>query len=168
MDTLSQTAEDYSNQLQHLLSNAAQKEQEEKIENFFREYLGVLTDILEIFRKTLDTTERLLEEGSVTPDELWSNRNFRLVEEHPIISQPDFGVPDLRQRLETLDEADKLLALLDQIEKTRQTAILCNHETDEFILTAWRKEHPYFSSSGTLKSDIQSERLRDFKALDRR
>ena len=172
----SQTTEDFLGRLQHLLSDASREEQEEKIEAFFRNSLNSLTETLKIFKQILSKTKKQLEEEVVTPDELWENRNFRLLEGHPIIRQPNFGVSDLEQKLEPLDKADRLLGLLSQIEKTRQAIIRCNHETDELILTAWRKEHPYFSSMGILDKavdlssgrEVQSDTLKDLKTLDRR
>ena len=170
----SQTTEDFSGRLQYLLSDASREEQE--IEEFFRKSLNSLTETLKLFEQILGRMKKQLEEEVVTPDELWENRDFRLLEGYPIICQPNFGVPDLEQKLEPLEKADRLLGLLSQIEETRQAIIRCNHETDEFILTAWRKKHPYFSSMGILDRaidissgrEVQSDTLKDLKTLDRR
>ena len=81
-----------------------------------------------------------------------------------------------RQKLQELDGASKFLALFDQIEGLKQDIVLYDSKIGELILTAWRKEHPYFSSMGILDTaidvssgrEVQSDTLKDFKALDRR
>ena len=94
MDLQFQEAEDFSNQLHYLLSNASQKEQEVNVENFFRQVLKELTTLHETLWKTIDVVEDRLEEKSVTPDELWNERNFRSLE-----TLPDFNEVEVKHEL---------------------------------------------------------------------
>ena len=169
-----QAVEAFPHQLQSLLSGSYETEQEkaEKLSQetakFLRETLGEFVTISEVLREMLEDVKYMLDKKVKTPDELWRKRDFRLTETLPSLGKPDLGMSEIRQVLESLDEAPRLLNLLDQIEQQRKIILLYDDEINELILTAWREEHPYFSSSGTLKSDIQSEHLKDLKALDRR
>ena len=171
VDTSFQTAEDYSDQLQYLLSDTSREEQAEEIKNFFQEVYGEFEKVLGILEEAQRTIEDRLKAKTITPDELWSNHNFRFTE-----TLPGFNSEEVKQMLQTLDEAPELLDLFDQVERLRQNIVLCDNEINELVLTAWRREHPYFSSMGVLDKaidilsgrEVQSDTLKDLKTLDRR
>ncbi len=162
MDTPLQATEGYSKQLQHLLSDTSRVVQEE-LERSLREILSAFTRVVEALEEAPVIIRQGLEEGLIAPDELWRDHDFRFTEK-----LPNFNIPEMKRELEATDKAPELLALLVQVEEVRQTIFRLHGELDELVLAAWRKEHPYFSSSGIIDSDVQSAHLKDLKALDRR
>ena len=144
--------------------------------NLLQETLNESVAASETLRKMLEDVKHMLDKKVKTPDELWRERDFRLTETLPSLRKPDLGMSEMRQVLKNLNEAPRLLNLLDQIEQQRKVILLYNNEINELILVAWRKEHPYFSSMGILDTavdissgrEVQSDTLKDLKALDRR
>ena len=161
MDTLSYNAEAYQADLEHLLTRADTRAVRGDLKRYFQR-------LLEVVAASARKLEAAEQQDALALYENWTFDD--------LLTRPSFlgkllGSVDILLQLTTTqqDATSKHSELLELYESLR-TAVLDyrrrKRALDERILTAWRKEHPHFSSMGIIDSEIQSDELRDL--IDRR
>ncbi len=175
MDTLSRDAETYQTDLERLLAHADKRETPDEMRRYFQHLLT----FVERSANKLEAVEKEQDEALWAQHEGW---NFDDVLTRPSFLGKLLGSVDVLLHLrwragqrDTLPQRGELLKLFESVRAAVLGYDQRKRELDERILASLRKKYPGLSSVGiidaptdVLGGEVRSDRLKEFKALDRR